>query len=359
MPLKKNIAISQISKNKTQPLNEYSNMKDKISLIIPTYNSQKTILQCIDSILSQSHKNFEIIVVDDGSSDNTIDIVNQIKTNKIKIISQTNMGVSAARNTGLKKASGDYILFVDSDDILEDNCLTRLLSCAQKTRCDIIKFNHFTCSGIYKTKNSFYDLSNKYITEKNINRAYEHLVYGEEPIKCLVMTLFLKKEFLESNNTVFNTDLYMMEDVAFYVDIMKLKPKIYFYDYSLYDYRLNDNSVTHKKGNGFKIIKGIIDTGNYIKDKVPCKNKLFANLIKLIVYYAAVDNLPLMQCREVVLNSNVQEYAKNSSFKSKKYLWLLPILAIHTKSPFLFFISSKIYKLRIKIKERSIRRVYL
>lgn len=90
----------------------------KYSFIVPVYNTSNYLKKCIDSLVNQTYKSFEIIIVNDGSTDNSLDIINGYKeSNKnIKIINQKNGGLSNARNNGVKKASGEYIIFVDSDD---------------------------------------------------------------------------------------------------------------------------------------------------------------------------------------------------------------------------------------------------
>lgn len=89
----------------------------KVSVIIPVYNSSKYLKECIDSVLNQSYKNLEVIIIDDKSSDNSLDIINSYKDKRIKLISlDKNSGVSVARNIGIDKSSGDYITFIDSDD---------------------------------------------------------------------------------------------------------------------------------------------------------------------------------------------------------------------------------------------------
>ena len=93
-------------------------MKD-FSIIVPAYNVEKYIEKCIDSILNQSYKNYEVIVINDGSTDNTLNILNKKYKDKVKIYSKENGGLSSARNYGVLKSSSKYILFVDSDDWLE------------------------------------------------------------------------------------------------------------------------------------------------------------------------------------------------------------------------------------------------
>ena len=102
--------------------------KPKISVIIPVYNVEKWLNKCVDSILSQSYENFEVILVNDGSTDKSGDICDKYlkEDNRVKVFDILNSGQSVARNIGLKEAKGDYILFIDSDDYIEKNTLKRM-----------------------------------------------------------------------------------------------------------------------------------------------------------------------------------------------------------------------------------------
>ena len=109
------------------------------SIIVPVYNSQRTIERCLTSILEQTYRNLEIIVVDDGSTDNSVQIINQYKVDgRIHLISKKNGGVSSARNTGLSIAQGDFIQFVDSDDYLSSNMTERLVTLITTNNCDLV-----------------------------------------------------------------------------------------------------------------------------------------------------------------------------------------------------------------------------
>lgn len=101
----------------------------KVSIIIPIYNSEKYLKQCLESIINQTYKNIEIICINDGSTDNSEKIIKDyLKTNKnITYLKQPNAGQSIARNKGLEKATGDFILFVDSDDFIEKNMVEKLI----------------------------------------------------------------------------------------------------------------------------------------------------------------------------------------------------------------------------------------
>lgn len=104
-------------------------MNIKISIIIPVYNGEKTIERCINSIINNNYENIEIIVINDGSNDRTLEILEKIKKveKRLKVISQKNSGVSAARNLGIKNSTGDYIYFMDADDYIEENCIKTVM----------------------------------------------------------------------------------------------------------------------------------------------------------------------------------------------------------------------------------------
>lgn len=108
----------------------------KFSIIIPVYNVEDYIGKCLDSVFNQTFKDYEVIVVNDGTKDNSMEIV---KEYDVKIINQENMGLSEARNTGVKKAKGEYILFLDSDDFIEKDLLKRIND-SSKNNPDIIRF---------------------------------------------------------------------------------------------------------------------------------------------------------------------------------------------------------------------------
>lgn len=117
----------------------------RLSIVIPVYNVEQYIGRCIDSVLAQdiAPEDYEIVVVDDGSPDRSVEIISeyQKKYDNICIISRENGGLSAARNTGLKAARGEYIWFIDSDDWIEKNCVGELLSMAENERLDVLCFN--------------------------------------------------------------------------------------------------------------------------------------------------------------------------------------------------------------------------
>lgn len=183
-------------------------MKTLVSIIIPVYNGENTIDKAICSVLNQSYDNIELIIIDDGSTDNTFDIIKSYKNNnKIKLIRQSNKGQAAARNRGLDESSGGYILFLDSDDTLEKNTVETLVNTAKKfEKCDFIIFGfnvYFGEKSLRKPappSNGCFLLENDYqsfLTIQNLlpsvcnkfynsnyirNKFNENMVFGEDGV---------------------------------------------------------------------------------------------------------------------------------------------------------------------------------
>lgn len=126
----------------------------KLSIIVPIYNAQNHLKKCIESIINQTEKDIEIILIDDGSTDDSLKICNeyQRKDFRINVIHQNNSGVSIARNQGIKIAKGEYIGFVDSDDWIDLDMFKRLLEEAKKTDADIVMCDAILFIQLVKSK---------------------------------------------------------------------------------------------------------------------------------------------------------------------------------------------------------------
>ena len=137
-----------------------------LSIIIPIYNCEKYLSKCIDSILDNKTKyNYEIICVNDGSTDKSLSIIEAYNNDKIKIFNKSNGGAAAARNTGLDNASGKYVAFIDSDDYVSNNFIDKLLDIAYNNKSDIVK------CGFYKVYNKKLEKHNGIIinTKEGLN----------------------------------------------------------------------------------------------------------------------------------------------------------------------------------------------
>lgn len=145
----------------------------KITLILPIFNGEKYISRCIDSVLNQTYKNFELIIINDGSTDKSLNIIKKYakKDNRIKIINKKNEGVSIARNIGIENSTGDFITFIDADDYLEIEALETMINLASKYKVEIVRTSY-----VLETNNKFayekkLNYSGKITLNKN-NRVY-------------------------------------------------------------------------------------------------------------------------------------------------------------------------------------------
>ena len=123
-------------------------MKNKITIIVPVYNSENYIRRCVDSVLRQSFEDFELLLINDGSTDGSLKILREYEKSdkRIRVINQENMGVAKTRNKGIKLASGKYIMFIDNDDYIENDYINKYYNSIKDTDYDIV-------IGGYKRKN--------------------------------------------------------------------------------------------------------------------------------------------------------------------------------------------------------------
>lgn len=223
----------------------------KISIIVPIYNSSIYLDRCLKSIINQTYSNIEILLIDDGSTDNSLEICNQfaIKDKRIKVFHKDNNGVSAARNDGIDYSTGDYIAFVDSDDYIELDMYERMMKINDKFNCEIV-----LCD-CYKESNS-----NKGIFSHNIRSGYyDRSMLIKEYFPTLLMTnsvdypatisncvCLFKKDVIIKNNIRYEVGIRFSEDLLFGSKYMYYANSFYYMKHEcLYHYTMNQNSVTH------------------------------------------------------------------------------------------------------------------
>ena len=242
----------------------------KVSVIIPVYNSAQYLGRCLDSVINQTYKKLEIICVNDGSKDDSLQILNKYKEiyNNIIIVDKTNEGVSAARNDGIRKATGDYITFVDSDDWLESDAIESLYNEMIYQNVDVIRGNYYINTEFDKNKTSgdLADLKNKKVLTAQTDfseKVIKNILNGEIP--CYVVLLMIKREIV-FNAPLFKTDIAFMEDVVFYLELMNHINGIYFLDKPIYHYYCNPNSSSKSAEYHIRNIYNVIKTNVYIEE---------------------------------------------------------------------------------------------
>ena len=245
----------------------------KVSVIIPCYNTEKYIEKCINSVINQTYKNIEIIVINDNSKDNTLKILNKYKyKNKIKIINnKINRGVGYSRNIGIKKATGDYILFIDSDDFL--NTKNDIYNMVKEIKDNDILFFRFNYYYENKIKES------KIITKegKNTKEIFYNMIKNDT-FNINSWSKLINKKIIDDNNIYFLEDIYS-EDLDFSLNLYMYINKIEISNNIYYNYRQNrENSLTKE------IKQKNVKSSIYVMDKWINKNKYLSFIACEYVY---------------------------------------------------------------------------
>ena len=210
--------------------------KPAISVIIPVYNAQDGIKRCVDSLLNQSFKNFEIILLNDGSKDNSLNILKEyeLKYSFVRVIDKQNEGVAVTRNKGILLAEGEYIMFMDNDDFVDSDYLETFYQAIHEKKLDLV-------IGGYKRVNQ----ANQIIFSQDIQQS--------EWSKYIIMAPWAKiyrTEFLKTNNLEF-FDYGIGEDIIFNLTAYKTTDKIGLLDYKGYNWYYNNQSISNTSQRGF------------------------------------------------------------------------------------------------------------
>ena len=279
------------------------NTNGKISVIVPVYNVEKWLNMCIDSILAQSYKNLEIILVNDGSTDKSKDICDSYskKDNRVRVLNIKNSGQSVARNIGLKEAKGDYILFIDSDDYISDKAIIEKF-------INILDSNNYDF--IYTSYCRFEDGNEEKITEILPINLTNDEIKNKEGKDILVDLLnknsfhhapYLKvcrKEFI-LNNKLFFREGYYHEDAEWTFKVFYYAKKIFIYDKPWYMRRMRENSTITSR-NESAICKKLCDRLIIADDLIKFFEK--ENASKVII-----DDLVRMYWGDLMITRGVKE----------------------------------------------------
>ena len=268
----------------------------EISIITPFYSSEKFLEQCILSVVEQDFQDFELILINDGSKDNSLNIAQKFAQDKrIKIFSKENEGQGIARNFALNKAEGKITLYLDSDDWLEKNALFEIYQKFKKDDCDIIFFNAYKFFEETKQKNEYRYIDSYFLKFKeNIFSAKSapDIIFntGGLPFRAY------KKKFLIENNIEYSKTKFI-EDSQFYIKALLYANKISCLNQYLVNYRVHKNSTTFTQNNRINTIKdtffvceNIIKNSDYFENKKIVNSFLDNRLRQLFYYFSICDN---------------------------------------------------------------------
>jgi glycosyltransferase involved in cell wall biosynthesis len=245
----------------------------KISVIVPVYNSEDFIEESLGSIINQTFKDIEIICVDDGSTDDSLKILNRLASSdsRIKVFSQENQGASVARNNGLKKVSGEYVYFFDADDYLLEDGLEKVYANAINNDSDLVIFNFDIYDGDVLLRHSKLDIAQKFS-----GVDFNHFTFNYKDHRKLAFNgptslwyKLYKRELLDRGDCFEFPVGIIHNDIPFHVKAILMASKISYVDEYLYHYRTdNPNSISNNRLKRYKdIFCNIAIVEDFLKSK--------------------------------------------------------------------------------------------
>lgn len=206
-----------------------------ISIIVPIYNAETTLKKCVDSLVNQSYKDIEILLINDGSTDNSSSICQEFADNyaPVQYFSKDNSGVSDTRNYGLKKAKGEYIMFVDSDDFVDTTICECLINSATKNDSDLV-----ACGYNVSVGDGYKNVIEPCLDKAFIQKNYNYFLLNENKVMGSVWRLLIKREL--TNDCKFDENIKISEDLLFALEIISKSDKISVVNEYLYNYNLDE-----------------------------------------------------------------------------------------------------------------------
>lgn len=292
----------------------------KFSIIMPVYNCENFIEECINSIITQKYTNWELLIVDDGSSDNSLYLCKNFaeQSDKIRVFHKENGGVSSARNYALNKISGDYLLFVDSDDMLTSDCLNNLYSTIINLRPDVC----FHKYGIIRGSNIEYPINNAFTepVDTVIENIYDTFIDNWVQFSATWSKCY-KTSIIKKFNIRFAESINLYEDFLFLSCFLSHSTLIYMTTNIGYLYRVVKNSLSRKANlNICKCIKYVLNDleNHYSNNFVIDSYKLLINRM-LVIGYCELDKDTRYKIIDICKHYNLYDFRN-------KVLWLYNVL---------------------------------
>ena len=310
-------------------------MKD-ISIIVPIYNAEKYIEKCIDSILNQTKKELEIILINDGSTDNTESIIKTYKDKRIKYFKNTNHGIGYTRNFGIDKSTGKYIMFLDSDDYLEKTACEELFNKAESNKLDIVI-------------SDFYKVINENNEEIKLPSFEDSSLKDNPDIITEYLNPWAKLysgKLIKNNKIKFVEDL-KYEDAPFVIEVLDKANKIGKVNKPLNYYVVHGNSETTVRDRRcFDILKIVDKIRNYTKGKDYLKDKIDKLTVRILTNYTIQQRNQSNKEIAMEFIDKAFDYLEKEvpDYKNNKYYENRGIKKIIEKNKFLTKLYIKIYR---------------
>lgn len=321
--------------------------KPLISVVVPVYNVEQYLKKCLDSIIKQKYNNLEIIIVNDGSTDNSQKICQEYvkKDKRIKLITQKNQGLSAARNTGIDNAHGKYISFVDSDDYLDLEFINELYNTIIENKSDISACDFWYVNINEKT----WTLKNKENKKFSNIDALKDIFSGNQETEIMTWNKLYKKDLFDKNNIYFpvgklHEDNFTTYKLYYYANSISLTDK------KLYYYLQRNNSIMGEKFNSKRldILTAIEEVYDFFQDKnEDLKNDIecYEIKVKVSLYNNIIKGDYFGQERKQLFNDFKKNFFKYISNNRLSFKFKLMII--------MFVVFPKMYKNILSLKGRK------
>lgn len=277
--------------------------KNLVSIIVPVYNVEKYIQRCIDSLSNQTYKNLEIILVNDGSTDDSIEICESaaLKDQRIKVIHQQNSGSSVARNTGLDHATGKFIAFVDSDDHIQKETIAEMLQLLLENNLDVVEFERDNPNAPSSFDNEF-----------KIETQEEAFIRTIKNSSFQVWKRLYKASLISGMRFI---PKIIHQDVFFVIDLLNRVDKIGHFNKPLYNYNRENHSVIRSKYTLTKTNAGIRAT-EYILEQTKKTKKIDKLKKAYVVSYYTGHFFSLCRNKELDKEKKLRKYLRRQVRKN-------------------------------------------
>lgn len=323
--------------------------QNRISIIVPVYNVEKYIEECITSLLQQDYLNFEIIAVNDGSTDSSLKILERLSSedSRLKVFSKVNEGVSSARNYALEKVSGEYVLFIDSDDLLADRALSTVASVATKNMADIVifGFRKFYTDTDFEKTNKLVNKARQLSKLEMLRLAFDDsfktsCCNGAYTCARLYRTELLRNIRFDSSRLIYEDEDFTSRLILTLTNLHK----IFLIDAPIYYYRQRNSSLVHS--NRAKRLFALYS----------CRRAIAKRFNTSLVEYKIVEKARFTALTKLVQTSLAMgRFSGFSLFQ--KILWKRNDIPFFSKLPYLLgrFIAQRysIYRLEKSKKKNS------
>ena len=293
--------------------------KSDISIIVPAYNAEKTIVRCLDSLITQTKKELEFIIINDGSTDNTENLIKKYSDKRIKYYKNENQGIGKTRNFGIEKATSKYIMFLDSDDYIDKNMCEKLFVRCEKNNLDLVICDYYKVFENGKIQKVYLEKFDDCSLEENPNIITEHL----NPWAKLY-----KRDMIIKNNIKFVENL-KYEDAPFVIETLCCAKKIGKVNEFLSYYCIHNNSeTTIRDARCFEILKIIDKIRVYTKNKQKLKEKIDKLTVRMITNYTIQQRMQkdkklamkFIDEAFIYLEKEIPNYKDNKYYENRGFL---------------------------------------